>query len=478
MVRRPSSAGQPHLHRDERSGFRVVGILGGEIRRFHRAQRGVTSLLFLLLGFVFYAVAALVFNTGVATQARIQAQTAADTAAYSSAVWQARCVNTITGTNMLILRNGTAHMAASGVLTASTMPWYYWYKWAKEKAEITAAAIATVAAAGCLVAYPICWAAEYEAAYNPALAAWWAFLFATEIGPHYLPFVAAALPTATAKVATLAFLRRISTLYEHQEAWLVATPKAIEEQRKRIAEYYKCDIHLSQSVPHDLRNTAPWDKKKPTEILPPLKPASTVYGRGTTIALLTGRFWVPPYHDSGWYHHKHIKKIKHGKGRRCFAVGALAGQATVVGIYGAKHHTLTTSGLLEGSPSSLEDWKAFSVVAAARLNRSSRGRLMAPGIFSDPIAPGDVVIAYAQAETYNGIDGRGQTIPVVGQILKAVPFRVWTSFGWQWQARLTWGDQLANALRDDPELRKWFKKIDVDAGTTQNWSTIDDLALH
>ena len=62
--------------------------------------------------------------------------------------------------------------------------------------------------------------------------------------------------------------------------------------------------------------------------------------------------------------------------------------------------------------------------------------------------------------------------------MQSYPFRVWTTWGWQWQARLCLGDQLHWGLESDQALRQWFADIDVNSNSTDGWSALDDLVLH
>jgi len=141
-------------------------------------------------------------------------------------------------------------------------------------------------------------------------------------------------------------------------------------------------------------------------------------------------------------------------------------------VHGTDNYVLTTQfGPLEFGPTSLADRRDFTVVATAIEANASNGFRVMPGLFNNPIMPNDEVIAYAQAETYNGIDGRlsqiGFSIPY--------PFRVWTTYGWQWQPRLTRGDQLGAALGGDSTLRGIFSRIGV-LGSDE--SELSDVALH
>ena len=76
-----------------------------QVARLHRCQRGNVTLLYLLFAIFLFVILALVWNTGRASTAALHAQMAADTSAYSAAVFTSRAVNIITGANMLILQN-------------------------------------------------------------------------------------------------------------------------------------------------------------------------------------------------------------------------------------------------------------------------------------------------------------------------------------------------------------------------------------
>ncbi|MHC4786666.1 MAG: pilus assembly protein TadG-related protein, partial [Planctomycetota bacterium] len=117
---------EPHhladLADDDRGGFGLPTSLGTNAHRLHRCRRGNISILVLVMGLVFFALAAMVWNTGKVTSAKIEAQTAADSAAYASAVWTSRAMNITTGTNMLILRHQTALTAAFSPLFVAIVP--------------------------------------------------------------------------------------------------------------------------------------------------------------------------------------------------------------------------------------------------------------------------------------------------------------------------------------------------------------------
>jgi len=426
IIKRPNVV---QLTCDDQSGCDMMRVAAGGVRRVHRDRRGNISLLFIFMALVFFCCAALVWNTGRSTAAVMHTQTAADAAAYSSAVWTSRSVNNITGANMLILRNASAQVAASAVISTTILVPINWVAWIAEMAS------------DCGPFAPICAAAA-------------ALYVATVELPPYIKFVVKAAPTAFSAVVANKFPKRIGELWRYEDAWVKATPKAIEAQRKLLEKYYNCKIHL----------TRPGDRGT---ITPPLE-------RGNFLSLLTTltmRFWVFK-HDNKWPKEGNFKTIKKGKAEQSWNIGA--GLATVLmpAVHGTEHYILPTQwGPLESGPTSLDDWKDFTVVATAVTEDASRGALVMPGIFGDPITPGDGVIAYAQAETYNGIDGRLQQIG----LSLPYPFRVWTTWGWQWQPRLTRGDQLRNALQGDPELRAIFSRINVTSG---DWNDLHKIALH
>ena len=62
---------------------------------------------------------------------------------------------------------------------------------------------------------------------------------------------------------------------------------------------------------------------------------------------------------------------------------------------------------------------------------------MAGGLFKEPVQP----VAYAQAEIFNGIDG------LFMQYIH-FPYRVWTTWGWHWEPRLTHGSFVPSRAGD------------------------------
>jgi hypothetical protein len=279
------------------------------------------------------------------------------------------------------------------------------------------------------------------------------------------------------------FLKRIDELYKFQEDLIDATGKAINEQRLALEDYYDCDIRL---VGWDRSGRAVANDK----ITPPLKK-----GRRWSFAVPVGArtIWDTspnPLHETwpmsrtkefyrmylpGWIWPLQVRQI--------WTFSALAEYGILLfSDRAGKHHVLTTQwGIFEFGPLDLDEWKPFTIVAVAR-KRSDNTKsgqpparpldLMAPGLFRNSIVP----MAYGQAETFHGIDGHvakaaGAWAPL--RYLGAYPFRMWTTWGWQWQPRLNRGDQLRNAIKDDTDLRNWLQPAGVSAP-----GDVDDLMLH
>lgn len=72
------------------------------LRRLHASEDGMLSLVTIVTVMFLLLLASLVVNVGATVNAKIEAQNAADSVAYSSAVWMARGMNEITTTNHLM----------------------------------------------------------------------------------------------------------------------------------------------------------------------------------------------------------------------------------------------------------------------------------------------------------------------------------------------------------------------------------------
>lgn len=77
-------------------------IQNKRLRRFHENENGKVSLLASMLMLALVALAGLIGNTGHAAKEKIETQNAADSVAYSSALWMARGMNAVTATNHML----------------------------------------------------------------------------------------------------------------------------------------------------------------------------------------------------------------------------------------------------------------------------------------------------------------------------------------------------------------------------------------
>ena len=405
----------------QESGLVLPASVGAELARLHACRRGQISLLVLLLGLVFYALVALVWNTGEVTSAKIEAQTAADAAAYSSAVWTSRAINVTAGTNMLILRHITAAEAAMAGFAVAIGPWFDWSK-----------AVSTACAATG-PGYPVC------------VAVAWLGIIALEVLPRWVPFMLAwtdgflRVTTTGGKYGQNVY-GRITELYRYQQAFIDAVPYAIEQQRLALEDYYDCEIALVRGDGTGLNAdgtsaiSAPLRRGNPLTISAPLLIRS--YWE------LLGNKPDPKGKGGSWHHSKELKFMFVGKGQSWWTRGVLVSMAAHWPALGWFHNVLTTQvGPAEFSPHNplVGGWEEFSVVAVARKRPDNSTSMqpprrplgfMAPGIFAAGVNP----VAYAQAESFNGMDGH----PWLRAIL-IHPWRVWTTYGWQWQPRLAHG---------------------------------------
>lgn len=74
----------------------------GWIKRFHRGEQGMIAMQLPVAMLAFLAMMNLVANTGVAVNQKIEVQNTADSVAYSSMLWEARCMNSVTAANHLM----------------------------------------------------------------------------------------------------------------------------------------------------------------------------------------------------------------------------------------------------------------------------------------------------------------------------------------------------------------------------------------
>lgn len=426
------------------------------LRRFHRGQRGSITILFLGMTLAFYVAASMAWNQGLAVSYRVKHQTAADAAAYAAANWQARCMNNVVGANVLINRHIAAHAVAASHLPAWGGVPINWAKALKDAAAIpfVGAAVAAALAVyiGAVEVPP--WLAWMASGWLPALADSLAIVPLPFFGP---------------------FGPRITKLVDYQRAWVEATPKAIEDTRKQLEKYY--DVKIRYTWPG--ASAASEDAKK-GYVRAPLKRANLVDAMLSYIMI--ANFRLPD--DKKDFPKKHsFSVISVGKANSEWnkaTGGMFSTTALMHGILGTKPHVLQTHNVLEfGMPtgtsvSDINKRKHFSVVATV----TGKGPAKSPGLFGTPLAateifdktfaPNNALMTYAQAEVHHPVDGTP-----LGLI--PLPFRMFSLGGWQWQPRLSQGDQVENMLKQDKEAQKLWKKISVKQANYQN---VKHMALH
>jgi hypothetical protein len=401
------------LATDDRGGFGLPMSTGTTARRLHRCRRGNISILVLVMGLVFYAMAAMVWNTGKVTSAKIEAQTAADAAAYSSAVWTSRAMNVTTGTNMLILRHSTAITAAFSPLLDTFMPPIFWVI-----QSVTDCASAFVPP---FVGLAKCMATLAQVAWEAVN--WAAFMVMWGQGMAELPDI----------------ISNLVALWSYQLDWVNnVCPTAIEEQRLALEDYYDCDIRLVRG------DGSPIGPDGESRIKPPLQRGNPLTYLIPYVARCYQESWAG---DDSWHNHLFINALVIGRGQTMWRIGFVIALFVNWPATGFLHHIPSSQpqwSPLEFGPAARElvdadAWRPFTVIATARKRDSNEASrqpprqpltFMAPGFFGEPANP----VAYAQAETYNPIDAH-----LVGRFLPH-PWRIWTPWGWQWQARLSHGD--------------------------------------
>jgi hypothetical protein len=407
---------------DDRAAGVGIGRALRAIARMHRRSQGSVNIFFLIIMIVLYACAAMVFNTGYVIAGRLQAQNAADSAAYTAAMWNSRCMNVVTATNMLILRNAAAHVAATGaVAVGSTVP--------------------------------SIWNARINSAPTPAERAARLAQRAVEF-PYWQRFMSERFPTAAAAVADQRFLRRIDELYAFQRQWIDQTPILIEQERVKLEQYYGMRIRLTRPI--DGAGT----------VRPPLVPGTPVsFTRVLALRMVHSDGGLPQDAEFAMW-------SQLGNAQGVWAGSTATSIISTSISQGFKHHVLTTQiGPVEPGPSTVALRAPFSVFATVQNSNVSSAGLMAQGIFRWPINPLDSCLAYAQAETYNSLDERLRMI----NFSNPWPFRVWSDWGWTWQPRLALGDQIRNAMNGDAETQAFFRNIGVRANDE---ATLRFIAIH
>lgn len=448
---------------DATSPARAAGELGG-------CERGSVGILVLFMGLLIFALAAMVWNTGEITTAKIEAQTAADSAAYSSAVWTSRGINIVAASNMQILRDASA---ATTAMTIGSSAWV-WFGWAlalvisdtittvSAASALAAAIAANVAALGTLTAGVVAAAAALANAISQLVLSvkdlTLAITILSEIG-WIQPFFDFADLYA-----------HISDLFAYQEAWVREIPQLIEIQRQQFEAYYDCDISLRHGAGHGLDSAAGGAAQFPGMIRAPLR-----VGRADAVTLpFVLRYLYDAFAAGGWYSDERLKSFSKVKPKPVFlAAGAVSAVAGLLKL-DRSFHTLTSVQVPflefgpEGVDASTVSWPDFTVVAVARKRTENTESLQKPRrplgfMAADLFGPADDLrpTAYAAAETFNGVDGLLSSFTIgginVGQgLFSPYPWRVWTDWGWQWTPRLTHGAYVQGGEVDEAFAEQGF----------------------
>lgn len=401
------------LHQDEASALAVPAANGG---RLHRCQRGNITTIVLFMGLVFYALTAMTWNTGLVASAKVEAQTAADSAAYTSAVWTSRAVNVIAATNMVALREAAGFGMALQMTGGSLITSYYWLKAIKKAMGY----IKTIILAPIGIVMLIKIIIEIIAG---------VLMVFVEDAKYPWDWIKTLINAPT----------RLGAIIDYQEAVVASVPLAIQTDVAALETYYDCKISLydGNSVPKPGADEA-------TGIVAPLKAGDLLTG----VVPVTLRFLNDAlFQGDAWGKQEPIKSTMQTFGKsssnyKKMLFFSTLGAVAVMGLVRGPYTLKTTTAILElgAYESGFED---YTVIAVAEKNNDNQGskqyprtpvNYMAPGLFSsDPLLP----VAYAQAETTNGIEGLIGQLPVIGAISTVYPWKVWTQWGWQWEPRLT-----------------------------------------
>lgn len=377
----------------------------------HDDERGVIAILFLFLSIIFVILVALLWNTGRVISAKMRAQAAADQAAFAAATWNSRALNTVTATNMLILRNASAQISSLAIRHVYEGVIRNWDEALRAAQECPPDPLS-----------------------NPCLDAYFAGLL-LEVGP-FAQFVDRCYVEAAHHLAEGTFVQRIIELNSFQTEFLESMPDVIEEQREAIAEFH--GMRLILAVPG----------RTDGFIVPPVRRGDREsFGRMLRERRVTD-FLPPGGTDFGRFD-------AIGQARRLWEEGVELAINEVRDSLAPYHFVLLTQeGEEERSPDAAGR-QPFSVMATAIVGGISEDLFFMRGFFDAPVSLSDEVISCAQAETYNIFDEQRVAVGVPS----AFPFRVWTTRGWAWQPRLTRCDFVITVM-------------ETDAATLQAWTNV------
>ncbi|HEX8876301.1 MAG TPA: hypothetical protein VF777_06100 [Phycisphaerales bacterium] len=407
----------------------------------HRNDRGVVSIFFLLMFFTFFNATALVYNTGQTLGPKLKAQAAADVAAYNSSVIMSRAINLTAQTNYAAVRNASAFSCAIATVAVYVGVPINWLLYIKRQYD------AGVASAGGVPIVSQAVGAVYAAA---ALV----YILTVEL-PPYIEFITATAPSLVDAFDTFG---RPGDLADFQKGLIAAIPQMIEDQRKITEEAFGpgMTIRLTQPIASGDSGVAVND---PTGgdtglVAAPLQ-------EGNLFAALPWfnlRFLLV---DTGWPRSETLRSIVEGKAVTCWWVGGVPTINGMALFYGPQLHMLTTQwGPLEFAPDNDDDRKAFSVVASATEENESKRQLFLNYWFKYGINNARATTAYAQAETYLGLDSSMSS----AAYSPPIPWRAWTPPGANWAGRLTRSNHFGDAFNEDATMRDMYKDTKLQQG--------------
>lgn len=375
--------------------------------RLHRDERGVIFMVFLFVSILLGLAIGVMWNTGRVISAKMRAQLAADAAAYAAATWTSRAVNLVALTNMLILRNASAHVSAVAVNAVCQ--------------EV-----------------PVRWQAALDAADPLDLPVIQARIAAEEA--EYNRLALDCWPLALDALNTNRFLDRIADLHAFQRSFVEGVPDAVNAQRAAMEEFFGVEIHLAVPGRDD------------GLIVPPVRLGTPdVFEHMLTARrLITDRFRPQDqtFRDIDLHRFNEI-----GGAVQIWNAAVAQAIAGLAASIGDRHYVLASQvGLDELSPSEA-DRAPFTVFAAAVDRSITQGaNFLFARFFDYPVNNLDAAISCAQAETYNGIEA----LMTMRNVDPPHPFRVWTTRGCAWQPRLTRCDLVEQVLTTDPAIRAIF----------------------
>lgn len=442
-------------------------------RRFHANQRGNMTLLLLLTILVLWAMSGLIWNTGTVISAKIHNQTAADTAAYTAAVWNARTVNLVTGLNRQLVRICSAEAVAWAM--PFTAVWII-VNWVAEIAAGVAELIATYGASA------------------PEFIEMLVYIFGTEL-PAVTEFFGVAFPLF-AEWGNTQLCDRANEIAAMEKAAIMATPGLINEDLQWLNDKFFKNVEIKLFQPFkadaDLDEIYGSDYSKIDMILPPLKEG----GYGSIFVPSLIQLFRDCMRDGSWYDYdgKGLKYVdKYGRGKQIWPFACIVSLMIVHAMRDSNYELVNTTGagFYQPMPSSDGDWnddtgrelqKYFSVVAVAQGSGASQRMTMTKlfnrqAFSSVPRSsnnwPNDVCVCYGQAEMYNPIAMMFEDWAAVDAILGIFPWQTCSTWGWQWTARLAPAENLTELLEHDEAQDAFDRWVGLGAG-----NNVERLNLH